>query len=97
MKILTRYVLVEFLVPLFYCMTGFLSIYVLFDLFASFSHIVEAKMSFAEIVSYFCGYLAPYIHYMVPAALMLASAGMLGARVFRSRKKEARSTDGAED
>ena len=73
MKILTRYVLVEFLVPLFYCMTGFLSIYVLFDLFASFSHIVEAKMSFAEIVSYFCGYLAPYIHYMVPAALMLAT------------------------
>jgi lipopolysaccharide export LptBFGC system permease protein LptF len=33
MRILTRYVLKEFLVPLFYCLTGFLSIYVLFDLF----------------------------------------------------------------
>ena len=30
-KILTRYVLREFLVPLFYCLTGFFSIYVLFD------------------------------------------------------------------
>ena len=73
MKILTRYVLREFLVPLFYCMTGFLSIYVLFDLFASFSHLMKSEMSFFEVVAYFCGYLAPYIHYIVPAALMLAT------------------------
>jgi len=73
MKILTRYVLREFLVPLFYCLTGFFSIYVLFDLFGSFSHLVKTDMSFQEIVEYFCGYLAPYVHYIVPAALMLAT------------------------
>ena len=73
MKILTRYVLREFLVPLFYCMTGFVSIYVLFDLFGSFSRLMAAKMSFAETMTYFCGYLAPYFHYIVPAALMLAT------------------------
>ena len=73
MKILSRYVLREFLIPLFYCMTGFLSIYVLFDLFASFSRLVEAKVSFGDAVMYFCGYLAPYFHYIVPAALMLAT------------------------
>lgn len=73
MKILTRYVLREFLVPLFYCMTGFLSIYVLFDLFGSFSRLLKAKLTFSEIVAYFCGYLAPYLHYIVPAALMLAT------------------------
>ena len=73
MNTLTRYVLREFLVPLFYCLTGFLSIYVLFDLFGSFSRMVEAKISIKTAALYFCGYLAPYFHYVVPAALMLAT------------------------
>ena len=73
MKILTRYVLREFLIPLFYCMTGFLSIYVLFDLFGSFSRIVDAEVSLKTTVLYFCGYLSPYFHYIAPAALMLAT------------------------
>jgi LPS export ABC transporter permease LptG len=73
MRILTRYILREFVVPLFYCMSGFVSIYVLFELFGSFSRLVEAEMTFAQIVSYFCAYLAPYFHYLAPAALMLAT------------------------
>jgi lipopolysaccharide export LptBFGC system permease protein LptF len=43
MRILTRYVLREFLVPLVYCLVGFLGIYVLFELFDSFNRILEAK------------------------------------------------------
>jgi lipopolysaccharide export system permease protein len=73
MKILSRYVLREFLVPLAYCLVGFLMIYVLFDLFGSFSRMAAAKISFGTAVLYFCGYLAPYFHYIVPAALMLAT------------------------
>ena len=73
MRILTRYVLREFLVPFFYCLTGFLSIYVLFDLFGSFSRMLNARISFGDAVLYFCAYLAPYFHYIVPAALMLAT------------------------
>ena len=73
MRILTRYVLREFVVPLFYCLAGFVSIYVLFDLFGSFSRIVESNLSFGEIALYFCGYFAPYLHYIVPAALLLAT------------------------
>ena len=73
MRILTRYVLKEFLVPFFYCMTGFLSIYVLFDLFGSFARMRNAHISFVDAVLYFCAYLAPYFHYIVPAALMLAT------------------------
>ena len=73
MRILTRYVLREFLIPLFYCLTGFISIYVLFDLFGSFSRMMNAKISLTDAVLYFCGYLAPYFHYIVPAALMLAT------------------------
>ena len=73
MRILTRYVLREFLVPFFYCLTGFLSIYVLFDLFGSFSRMRNARIPFGDAVLYFCAYLAPYFHYIVPAALMLAT------------------------
>ena len=73
MKILSRYVLREFLVPLFYCLTGFLMVYVLFDLFGSFSRMAEAKVGVGTAALYFCGYLAPYFHYIAPAALMLAT------------------------
>ena len=73
MRILSRYVLREFLVPLGYCLTGFVSIYVLFELFGSFSRMMEAKLPMGLAVTYFCGYLAPYFHYLAPAALMLAT------------------------
>lgn len=73
MRILTRYVFKEFLIPLFYCMSGFISIYVLFELFGSFSRLTDSEITFREMVDYFCGYLAPYFHYLAPAALMLAT------------------------
>ena len=73
MKILTRYVLREFLVPLGYCLTGFVSIYVLFELFGSFSRLMDSDLSCAEIVGYFLGYLSPYFMYLAPAAMMLAT------------------------
>ena len=73
MRILTRYVLREFLIPFVYCLTGFVSIYVLFDLFGSFSRMLNAHISFGDAALYFCAYLAPYFHYIVPAALMLAT------------------------
>ena len=73
MRILTRYVLREFVVPLVYCLTGFLSIYVLFELFGSFSRMAEAKPPFGKIVSYIAGYVAPYFEWLAPACLMLAT------------------------
>ncbi len=73
MKIVQRYVLREFLVPLFYCLTGFIAIYVLFELFGSFSRMADARLGLVDGARYFCGYLAPYFHYLAPAALMLAT------------------------
>ena len=43
MRILFRYVFREFCVPLAYCLTGFLSVYVLFELFGVFNRMMEAK------------------------------------------------------
>jgi len=73
MKILTRYVFREFCVPLFYCLTGFLSIYLLFELFGSFSRLMEARPGVGKAFTYFAGYLAPYFEWMAPACLMLAT------------------------
>jgi lipopolysaccharide export LptBFGC system permease protein LptF len=73
MRILTRYVLREFLVPLGYCLSGFMGIYVLFEMFNSASRLIEAKPPFWTVVAYFFGYISPYFEWLFPAALMLAA------------------------
>ena len=50
-----------------------MSIYVLFELFGSFSRMMGANISILTVVEYLCGYLAPYFHYLAPAAMMLAT------------------------
>ena len=73
MKILSRYVFREFCVPLAYCLVGFVSLYVLFELFGSFSRLMAAKPGAAKTVAYFAGYFAPYFQWVAPACLMLAT------------------------
>ena len=73
MRILTRYVLREFLVPLAYCLAGFLGIYVRLELFSSFNRLIEAKPPLSTVVSFFAGYISPYLEWLIPAALLLAA------------------------
>lgn len=73
MRILSRYIFREFAVPLGYSLAGFVSIYVLFELFGSFSRIVSAKMPLATTLQYLAAYLSPFFHYVAPASLMLAT------------------------
>ncbi len=73
MRILFRYVFREFCVPLAYCLTGFMSIYVLFELFGVFSRIMEAQLGWRVVVLYFAAYLSPYFEWLAPACLMLAA------------------------
>ena len=73
MKLLTKYVFREFLVPFLYCLAGFCAIYVLFELSGSFSRLMDAKLPAKETVAFFLGYLSPFAVYLVPAALMLAT------------------------
>lgn len=73
MRILSRYILREFLVPLAYCMAMFLGIYILFELIGSFDDLLKARPPFLTIVSYFIGYLSPFFIWLFPAALMLAA------------------------
>ncbi len=73
MRILTRYVLREFLVPLTYCLVGFLGIYILFELFDTFNRMMESKPSVATVLSFFAGYVSPYLEWLIPAALLLGA------------------------
>ena len=73
MRILFRYVLREFSIPLFWCTAGFLSIFALFELFGSFGRMVDARPAAADIVRYFAGYMAPFFQWLMPAALLLAT------------------------
>ena len=73
MKLLTKYVFREFLVPFLYCLAGFSAIYILFELSGSFSRLMDAKLPLGETIRFFLGYLSPFIVYLAPAALMLAT------------------------
>ena len=61
------------MIPLAYSLAGFVSIYVLFELFGSFSRIVSANVPPAVTAKYLAAYLSPFFHYLVPASLMLAT------------------------
>ena len=73
MRILSRYILHEFLVPLAFCLAGFIGIYVMFELFQSFQRLLETKPPVWTAISFFAGYLSPYLQWLAPAALMLAT------------------------
>ena len=71
--ILSKYVLREFLIPLTYCIIGFLGIYVIFELFDSFNRIMESKPPLSDVLNFFAGYISPYLEWLIPAALLLGT------------------------
>jgi len=73
MRILSRYVLREFLVPLTYCLVGFLGIYIVFELFDSFNRMLDSHPSALQVITFFAGYISPYLEWLIPAALLLGT------------------------
>ena len=73
MKIVYRYLLREYLKPVFYCLLGFILLEVVYDLFYHFARFMEADLPFLTIVRYYACYVAPTLEYIVPAALLLGT------------------------
>ena len=75
MKILHKYVLREFLLPLAYCFFTFYGLYVLCTLFSSstFKKITEAHPPTWFVIRYLLDYMSPYVVWLLPASLMLAT------------------------
>lgn len=71
MRILTRYVLKEFLTPVFYCLVAFASLYMVIDLFGEFDKIIPAKPSARIILGYMGGVLAKDFQWLVTPSVLL--------------------------
>ena len=71
MSILKRYVLREFLTPVFYCFLAFASLYVTIELFSEFDKIIPAKPPIEMILRYLGGFLAKDFQWLVTPSLLL--------------------------
>ncbi|HEX3800949.1 MAG TPA: LptF/LptG family permease [Verrucomicrobiae bacterium] len=72
MRLLDRYLLRELLIPLGYCLCGFLIFYVAFDLIASLNHFQEQNLLARDVVQYYLVKLPDIIVFILPVTLLLA-------------------------
>jgi lipopolysaccharide export system permease protein len=72
MRLLDRYLLRELLVPLAYCLSGFLMFWIAFDLFAELGDLHEHKMHAGDIVQYYLVKTPEFFVLVLPMALLLA-------------------------
>jgi len=73
MKIMDKYLFREYLLPVFYCLSGFIMIYVVYDLFDHLSRFMEAKTPLALVFRYYLCLIVTTLDYLVPASLLLAT------------------------
>jgi lipopolysaccharide export system permease protein len=72
MRLLDRYLLREFLVPLGYCLGGFLVFWISFELINELSAFQRAQLTPLEVARYFLVTLPELLSRVVPIALLLA-------------------------
>ncbi|MBQ9726609.1 MAG: LptF/LptG family permease [Kiritimatiellae bacterium] len=73
MSLIFRYLLRQFLGPLFVCLVAFNGIFILFDLFGHLSKFLDAGLGFFAVVRYYAGVASAYAHWFIPASCMLAT------------------------
>ncbi len=72
MRLLDRYLLRELLVPMFYCLSGFLISWAAFDLFGELDNFQQRKMLVGDIAEYYLVKLPEFLVFVLPIALLLA-------------------------
>src|SRR5580765_4820220 len=72
MRLLDRYLLRELLVPLVYCLGGFLLFWVFFDLFTQLNNFQSKKLNISDISEYYLLSLPGILVIILPIALLLA-------------------------
>src|SRR5205085_4741413 len=78
MKLLDRYVLRNFLQAYFYCIAGFLSIWLIFDISDNISTFIDQKFGFTLTVKYYATQVPEVFIILLPVALLLALLFSLG-------------------
>src|SRR6266446_1532168 len=72
MRLLDRYLLRELLIPLGYCLGGFLIFWMAFDLFSELNNFQEHKLGVGDILQYYCVKAPEFLVVVLPIALLLA-------------------------
>ena len=72
MRLLDRYLLRELLIPLGYCLGGFLIVFCAFDLISQLNHLQERHLRFWEIAEYYVVTIPALLNIIVPVSLLLA-------------------------
>ena len=78
MKILDRYLLKNFLIPLSYCLFVFCLLYVVIDVFGHLDEILRNNVPFVVLVKYYLSLLPLVFVQTVPVATLLAVVYMIG-------------------
>lgn len=71
MRLLSRYVLKEFLTPVGYCFFAFASLHLIFELFGEADKIFQAKPPFLLVLRYIGGFLSKDIQWLITPSLLL--------------------------
>ncbi len=72
MRLLDRYLLREFLVPLGYCLCGFLTLWIFFDLFAELNSFQSKKLHGTDIAEYYLVNMPETLSTILPITVLLA-------------------------
>ncbi|NLB55678.1 MAG: YjgP/YjgQ family permease [Lentisphaerae bacterium] len=72
MKILDRYILKQYFIPLIFCFVTFMMIFVIFDLFVNLGDFIEKKISFMLIAKYYSFAMPGMLLLITPISLLLA-------------------------
>jgi lipopolysaccharide export system permease protein len=85
MRLLDRYLLREFLIPLGYCLCGFLTLWIFFDLFAQMNEFQSKKLHGGDIAEYYLVSMPAILAIILPITVLLA---LLYALTNHSRNHE---------
>jgi len=72
MRLLDRYLLRELLIPLGYCVGGFLIFWIAFDLFSELDALQQHKLGALDLVGYYAVRIPEFVVLVLPVALLLA-------------------------
>src|SRR3954464_14736975 len=72
MRLLDRYLLRELLVPLGYCLSGFLLLWVVQDLMNEMNNFQNANMRSGDVLEYYLVMMPEFLVLVLPMALLLA-------------------------
>lgn len=72
MKLIDKYLLSSFLLPLFYCLMAFTLVYIIYDLFSSLDNFLDGKTPMLDVIKYYLILIPSALIYIVPISLLLA-------------------------